>query len=81
MIVCVCRAVSDRTIKALVNDGADSMADLRAACGIGECCGKCARQAREVLSGQVALRAVAAARLPHAAPMHVQEPSRAMNVC
>jgi bacterioferritin-associated ferredoxin len=81
MIVCVCRAVSDRTIKALVDEGAESMADLRAASGIGECCGKCARQAREVLSEQAALRALEAARLAHAMPMRVQELSRPMNVC
>jgi bacterioferritin-associated ferredoxin len=69
MIVCVCRAVSDRQIRSLVDDGAaGSMAELRAACGVGECCGKCARQARELIHERLALRPA-------------QEASRAMNVC
>lgn len=68
MIVCVCRAVSDRQIRTLADAGAESMAELRLACGIGECCGKCARQVRELLSER---RAVGA----------VQDASRVMNVC
>ncbi|MFA7665062.1 MAG: (2Fe-2S)-binding protein [Burkholderiaceae bacterium] len=80
MIVCVCKAVSDRTIEALVGGGARSLADLRGACGIGECCGKCARQARELLSGCLARQTLETARL-QPATMRVQEASRAMNVC
>jgi bacterioferritin-associated ferredoxin len=68
MIVCVCRAVSDREIRSLVDNGATSMADLRAACGLGECCGKCARQAREVIAERLTT-------------LVVQEASRSMNVC
>ena len=68
MIVCVCRAVSDREIRALVDQGAQSMGEVRAACGIGECCGKCARQARELVAERLAQRLV-------------QDASRVMNVC
>ena len=68
MIVCLCRAVSDREIRALVDQGAGSMAEVRAACGVGECCGKCARHAREVIAERLA-------------SIVVQEVSRPMNVC
>ena len=68
MIVCVCRAVSDREIRSIVDGGAGSMAEVRQICGVGECCGKCARQARELIHERLALRPA-------------QEDSRAMNVC
>jgi bacterioferritin-associated ferredoxin len=68
MIVCICRAVSDREIRSLVDNGATSMTEVRAACGVGECCGKCARQAREVIAERLAT-------------IVVQEASRPMNVC
>ncbi len=68
MIVCICRAVSDREIRAIVDQGAQSMTEVRAACGIGQCCGKCARQAREVVAERLAQRLV-------------QDASLAMNAC
>lgn len=55
MIICLCRAVSDREIRSLVDSGAKSMAEVRAMCGIGECCGKCARQARELIIERVGM--------------------------
>jgi bacterioferritin-associated ferredoxin len=50
MIICVCKAVSDRHIKAAVKDGATCMRDLTRELGVGSCCGKCVPEARSVLS-------------------------------
>ncbi|ODS95355.1 MAG: hypothetical protein ABS56_16050 [Lautropia sp. SCN 69-89] len=49
MIVCICRAVSDRQIRAVVSQGASSLSEVRAELGTGECCGKCSRQVRELI--------------------------------
>jgi len=50
MIVCVCKAVSDRHIRAAVKDGARQVADLSRNLGLGTCCGKCLPQARASLA-------------------------------
>jgi bacterioferritin-associated ferredoxin len=49
MFVCVCRAVSDKTIRQAVNDGACSMRALCRETGIISQCGKCAAMAQQVL--------------------------------
>jgi bacterioferritin-associated ferredoxin len=41
MYVCVCRAVSDREIKAAIEAGADTVAAVTAACCAGDDCGAC----------------------------------------
>lgn len=50
MIVCVCKAVSDKHIRRLVGEGASSLREVSRELGLGTCCGKCVPQAREVLS-------------------------------
>ncbi len=50
MIICVCKAVSDRHIRTAVNDGATSLRDLTRELGVGTCCGKCVPEARATLS-------------------------------
>jgi bacterioferritin-associated ferredoxin len=50
MIVCVCKAVSDRQIRHAVKDGASSIRDLSRELGIGSCCGKCLPEARKALA-------------------------------
>lgn len=50
MIVCICKAVSDRHIRGLVNEGASSLREISRLTGAGTCCGKCVPQAREVLN-------------------------------
>jgi len=50
MIVCVCKAVSDRHIRAAVNAGASSLRDITRELGVGTCCGKCVPEARAALS-------------------------------
>jgi bacterioferritin-associated ferredoxin len=50
MIICVCKAVSDRHIRTAVNDGATCLRDLTRELGVGTCCGKCVPEARATLS-------------------------------
>jgi len=50
MIICVCKAVSDRHIRAAVNGGASSMRDLTRELRVGTCCGKCLPEAKAALA-------------------------------
>jgi bacterioferritin-associated ferredoxin len=49
MIICVCKAVSDRHIRSAVKGGATSLRDLTRELGIGTCCGKCLPEAKATL--------------------------------
>jgi len=49
MIVCICKRVSDREIRRLVDEGASSLADIRHATELGTQCGKCACEARRIV--------------------------------
>ena len=53
MIICVCKAVSDRHIRAAVNCGASSLRDLSRELGVGTCCGKCVPEAKATLSASL----------------------------
>jgi bacterioferritin-associated ferredoxin len=50
MIICICKAVSDRHIRSAVKNGAASVRDLTRELGLGSCCGKCVPEARATLS-------------------------------
>ncbi len=63
MIVCVCRAVSDRQIRSSIRDGAETMPQLRADLGVATCCGKCGPRVRELLGEHRADEARGAAML------------------
>lgn len=54
MIVCICKAVSDKRIRRAASEGVVSLRELSRELGVGTCCGKCVPQAREVLSQAVA---------------------------
>ena len=56
MIICVCKAVSDRQIRAAVNGGACCMRDITRDLGVGTCCGKCVPEARATLSDSLDAR-------------------------
>lgn len=61
MIVCVCHNVSDRAIRAAVDAGATSMAEIRANLNVGSCCGKCNAFAKTLVRAHLednALKAV-----------------------
>ena len=49
MYVCICHAVTDRDIRACIEDGAKSMRDLRNQLCVGTQCGKCACHVRALL--------------------------------
>lgn len=49
MYVCVCKAITDRQIKAAIDNGANSLGKLRKALGVASQCGKCSVMASELL--------------------------------
>jgi bacterioferritin-associated ferredoxin len=53
MIVCVCKAVSDRQIRTAVKDGATSLRDLTRDLGVGTGCGKCLPEAKSALASSL----------------------------
>lgn len=53
MIVCICKAVSDKHIRRVAAQGVASLRELSRETGLGTCCGKCVPEAREVLSKAV----------------------------
>ncbi|MEM5330635.1 (2Fe-2S)-binding protein [Paraburkholderia sp. JHI2823] len=80
MIVCVCKSVSDRTIRASIAEGMDSFDELQFELGVATCCGKCEETVRDVMaqSGVCASRcgvphAPAVVPAPHAVPLTFYE--------
>ena len=55
MIVCVCKAVSDRHIRAAVKGGTTRLQELSRQTGLGTCCGKCLPEARITLNDSLRL--------------------------
>lgn len=53
MYICVCKAVSDRSIRASVKDGACSLRDLTRELGVGTGCGKCVPAAQQLLAEEL----------------------------
>lgn len=70
MIVCVCKSVSDRTIRASIAEGMDSFDELQFELGVATCCGKCEESVREVMaqSGACATRCGVNHGVSHAHP-------------
>jgi bacterioferritin-associated ferredoxin len=56
MIICVCKAVSDRHIRSAVKNGATSLRHLTRDLGVGTCCGKCVPEAKAALSASLDAR-------------------------
>jgi bacterioferritin-associated ferredoxin len=50
MIVCVCKSVSDRKIRAAVAEGADTFDELQFELGVATCCGKCEPSVRDIMA-------------------------------
>lgn len=50
MIVCVCKSVSDRKIRAAIAEGVDSFDELQFEFGVATCCGKCEDAVRDVMA-------------------------------
>lgn len=55
MIVCLCHSVSDKKLRKLIlEDGVSDMKGIRCCTALGTQCGKCVRQAKEILNETVA---------------------------
>ncbi|MGD0528138.1 MAG: (2Fe-2S)-binding protein [Polyangiaceae bacterium] len=52
MYVCVCRAVTDETVKAAIDAGARSVDDVTAACCAGDDCGSCHAVIEELIEAR-----------------------------
>ncbi|MDD9892214.1 MAG: (2Fe-2S)-binding protein [Gammaproteobacteria bacterium] len=52
MIVCVCKNVSDRQIRAAMADGATTVRALRNELAVSTCCGKCAPEVKRMVDNQ-----------------------------
>jgi len=50
MIVCLCKGVSSRTIREVIEDGADSVEAVGRACGAGTDCGGCTGQIEDMVA-------------------------------
>jgi bacterioferritin-associated ferredoxin len=53
MYVCVCNAVTDHEIRAVVKLGVRTFDDLSTTLGVATCCGRCTGCARKVLDDAV----------------------------
>ncbi len=68
MIICVCKAVSDRHIRGAVANGATCMRELTRGLRIGTSCGKCLPEAKAALAACLDLNEARAQRSAGAAP-------------
>lgn len=62
MLVCHCRAVSDRTIRQAVRNGASDIYAVGEACGAAADCGGCAEAVVQIIERTKAQRVVPAVR-------------------
>jgi bacterioferritin-associated ferredoxin len=52
MLVCHCKAVTDRAIRAAVREGAQTRNDVAKACAAGMCCGGCGPAVDEIIEAE-----------------------------
>jgi len=57
VIVCSCRAVSQRTVDAVLASGASTVDDIADRCGAGGACGGCWPELERLLEARVQIRA------------------------
>ncbi len=55
MSVCLCRGITDQDIKDAIANGAESYREVRDLLDLGTCCGRCAPEARAIISEEVAM--------------------------
>lgn len=53
MYVCLCRGITDQDIKNAISNGAGNYRDVRDMLDLGTCCGRCAPEARAIISDEV----------------------------
>ncbi len=54
MYVCLCRGITDQDIKDAMENGAQSYRDVREQLDLGTCCGRCAPEAKSIISDHLA---------------------------
>ena len=54
MYVCLCRGITDQDIKDAVANGAESYREIRDLLDLGPCCVRCAPEARNIISYELA---------------------------
>lgn len=64
MYVCLCKGVTDTTIRRAVDEGLTSMRELRQSYGVGSQCGSCTQCARAILNEQLSQRQKQFQQLP-----------------
>ncbi len=52
MYVCLCRGITDQDIKDAIANGAESYREIRDMLDLGTCCGRCAPEARTIISDE-----------------------------
>ena len=50
MYICICKAVTERELREAIAGGCTTLGHLRAELGVGACCGKCAPEAKAMVS-------------------------------
>ncbi|MCJ8146102.1 bacterioferritin-associated ferredoxin [Acinetobacter sp. A3.8] len=58
MYVCLCRGITDQDIKNAMQNGAESIRDVREMLDLGTCCGRCVPEAKAIISEELAEIAV-----------------------
>ncbi|MHB0776219.1 (2Fe-2S)-binding protein [Halomonas sp. WWR20] len=66
MYVCICKRVTDRTIRETVNDGARSWREVQQSTGCATQCGKCACLGKKIVNEAVARELMEASDLAYA---------------
>ena len=54
MYVCLCRGITDQDIKDAMQNGAESIRDVREMLDLGTCCGRCVPEAKAIISEELA---------------------------
>ncbi len=55
MYICLCKDVTDRHIRAVIKSGACTFGEVRKACKVGTQCGKCTRNARDLVQQELGM--------------------------
>ncbi|MBL8497485.1 (2Fe-2S)-binding protein [Nitrosomonas sp. JL21] len=69
MYVCICKGVTENTLRAAIYQGADRMRDLKACLGVTGQCGLCACHAKQILDETLSERTPMQKRELHSAEM------------
>jgi bacterioferritin-associated ferredoxin len=77
VIVCHCQAVSDRTLRASIREGATTLEALREATGAAGCCGGCEPTVAHILGQELAGEGPSSVRPASFRPLRVANDPRA----